>query len=326
MSKNKRKRRTLKELTIKDNFMFAAVMTDPENCSRLLEMVLNIPIDRVEVDREKSIVYNPQYHGIRLDVYAKDPHDTRYSIEMQVKETPIARRCRYYHSQIDMDLLCTETSYDNLPDVYVIFICDYDPFEEAKYVYTVDSVLRETGKPYEDGSHTIFLSTAGKNESEAAPELVQFLRYVHADLTGSTKYFMDPYVTRLQESVAQIKSSREMERRFMVLEDMLRQEHQDGYEEGKADGIEQGIEQGIKQGIEQGTFNTMRENILDVLSDFGEPSPDFISFLSTQNDINVLKQCFQAVRKTTSLDEFEEAVKSCMNFTVSDCSSLSRNK
>ena len=112
----------------------------------------------------------------------------------------------------------------------------------------------------------------------------------------------------------------------MVLEDMLRQEHQDGYEEGKADGIEQGIEQGIKQGIEQGIFNTMRENILDVLSDFGEPSPDFISFLSTQNDINVLKQCFQAVRKTTSLDEFEEAVKSCMNFTVSDCSSLSRNK
>ena len=31
---------TLKELTIKDNFMFGAVMTMPENCKDFLEMVL----------------------------------------------------------------------------------------------------------------------------------------------------------------------------------------------------------------------------------------------------------------------------------------------
>ena len=52
--------------------MFGAVMLDEENCRGLLEMVLGIAISRVEVSQEKSIVYHPEYKGIRLDVYARD--------------------------------------------------------------------------------------------------------------------------------------------------------------------------------------------------------------------------------------------------------------
>ena len=49
--------RKLRELTIKDDFMFGAVMSDPENCRELLEMILGISIDRIEVSKEKSMVY-----------------------------------------------------------------------------------------------------------------------------------------------------------------------------------------------------------------------------------------------------------------------------
>ena len=56
----------LKELTIKDNFMFGAVMMDEDNCKGLLERVLEILIDRVDVSKEKSIVYHPEYKGVRL--------------------------------------------------------------------------------------------------------------------------------------------------------------------------------------------------------------------------------------------------------------------
>ena len=35
----------LKELTIKDNFMFGAVMMDEDNCKGLLERVLEIQIE-----------------------------------------------------------------------------------------------------------------------------------------------------------------------------------------------------------------------------------------------------------------------------------------
>ena len=68
----KRNRKTLQELTFKDNFMFAAVMMDEENAKGVLERALDIVIDHLDISYEKSIVYNPEYKGIWLDVYLKD--------------------------------------------------------------------------------------------------------------------------------------------------------------------------------------------------------------------------------------------------------------
>lgn len=48
------KRKTLQELTLKDNFMFAAVMLDPENCKGVLERALDIKINHVNVQYVRS--------------------------------------------------------------------------------------------------------------------------------------------------------------------------------------------------------------------------------------------------------------------------------
>lgn len=129
----------LKELTIKDNFMFGAVMSDPENCRELLEMVLGISISRIEVSKEKSIAYHPEYKGVRLDVYAKDNENTCYNVEMQASRKPVlGKRSRYYQSQMDMELLQNGKGYEELPSNYVLFICDFDPFGKNLYRYTFD--------------------------------------------------------------------------------------------------------------------------------------------------------------------------------------------
>lgn len=77
--------------------MFGAVICDEDNCKEFLEMVLQIPIERVEVSKEKSIVYHPEYKGVRLDVYAKDEHNTHYNVEMQaIRKKALGKRARYY--------------------------------------------------------------------------------------------------------------------------------------------------------------------------------------------------------------------------------------
>lgn len=43
-----------RDLTIKNNFMFGAVMCDEQNCKEFLELVLQMPIERVEVSKEKN--------------------------------------------------------------------------------------------------------------------------------------------------------------------------------------------------------------------------------------------------------------------------------
>lgn len=137
--------RKFKDLTIRDAFMFAAVMSDPEICRRVLELALGIPISEVHIQTEKTMAYHSEYHGVRLDVYAADANRIRFNVEMQVTlQKFLPKRSRYYHDQIDMDALLTGDSYENLPDTYVIFICDFDPFGDGLYRYSTGTYCRES--------------------------------------------------------------------------------------------------------------------------------------------------------------------------------------
>ena len=52
--------RKFQDLTIGDNYMFGSVMMENDNCRQLLERVLEMPISRVEVIKEKSMIYHPK--------------------------------------------------------------------------------------------------------------------------------------------------------------------------------------------------------------------------------------------------------------------------
>lgn len=209
-----RQKRTLKELTLKDNFMFGAVMCDERNCRRFLEMVLGFQIERVEVSKEKSIVYHPEYKGVRLDVFAKDENNTHYNVEMQaVKDEALSRRARYYHSQIDM-------------------------------------------------------------------ELIKFLDYVRADLEESTKDFGDEFVKSLQDSVASIKVSREMGERFMLFEELLKDERKEGKAEGRA------------------------ECIIELLEELSVVQEELRNKILEEQNILVLKRWFKLAAKAESIEQF----------------------
>ena len=61
-----RQTRKFQDLTIGDNYMFGSVMMENDNCRQLLERVLEMPISRVEVIKEKSMIYHPERKGVRL--------------------------------------------------------------------------------------------------------------------------------------------------------------------------------------------------------------------------------------------------------------------
>ena len=279
------------DLTISNNFMFAAVMEDTENCRGLLEMVLEFPIARIEVSTEKSIVHNPQYHGVRLDVYAKGDDSTCYNVEMQVRNKDnLPKRSRYYHSQIDMDIIAKGTDYKELPDTYVIFICDFDPFGFGKYKYTFDMICTETGEMLDDGARTIFLSTKGCEDSEVPEGLRKFLRYVAADAASSTEDFDDDYVRSLQKSVSKIKSDREMGERYMLLKELLSDERN----EGRIEGITIGIVRG------------RAISIIELLSEIGEVSLELSDVIMAEKDPESLLAYLKAASKAESVEKFRE--------------------
>jgi len=290
------RRKTLKELTLKDNFMFGAVMCHEENCRRLLEMILQFPIERVEVSKEKSIVFHPEYKGVRLDVYAKDEHNTHYNVEMQsVQKSTLSKRTRYYHSQIDMELLLCGADYSELPDTYVIFICDFDPFGEGKYRYTFEQRCKEVSElKLMDGSRSIFLNTCGENEKEVSKELVTFLKYLKADLQESIGEFEDDFVKSLQQSVQKTKESRGREERLMGWYDLVQEELAEARAEGRALGIAEGKTEG------------KAEAVLELLQQVGNVSADLRSRIMSEKNETILKKWLRLAAGAESTEQFRK--------------------
>lgn len=229
-------KRTFQELTIKDPFMFAAVMSDETQCKRLLSLVLEMEILQVSVVPEKTITYHPEYRGVRLDVMAiENGTNRRFDIEMQIQNHKnIPKRSRYYHAQLDMDALLTGTDYNKLPDTYVIFICDYDPLSSQFYKYTFSNCCKENNEAIPDGNYTIWLSTKGQNEQDVPKELVEFLKYVESPDKADTSTD-DSFINSLKEQIAAIKRNREWEGKFMLFEEMLQDEKEEGRAEGRSE-------------------------------------------------------------------------------------------
>ena len=276
-------KRNFKDLTIRDAFMFAAVMSDPEICRRVLELALGIPISEVHIQTEKTMSYHSEYHGVRLDVYAADVNRTRFNVEMQVTlQKFLSKRSRYYHDQIDMDALLTGNSYEDLPDTYVIFICDFDPFGDGLYRYSTGTYCEETGNRINDGVKTIYLNAHGKNRKDIPEELLEFLDYVKN--TGRRKEISteDPFVRHLQNTIDTIKQDRSMEERYMLLEEMMRNEKQEGRQEIAV------------------------QFLLDSLNSKFSVSTALSKKISSETDMNKLQSWFQLALKVTSLEDFEK--------------------
>lgn len=291
MSRQKR----LQDLTIKDNFMFGAVMSIEENCIAFLEMVLSFPIEKVVVSKERSMIYHPEYKGVRLDIYAKDEKHTHYNVEMQTRrQADLGKRSRYYHSQIDMECLKKGLSYEELPDTFVIFICDFDPFDCGLYYYSFQNECQEdTRAKLRDGNKTIFLSTRGKNKEQMPRSLVKFLKFVEADLAESEQDFGDELVKQFQDSIREIKASREMGERYMLFEELLKEERQEG--------------------LAQGRQENAREYILEFLADKGEVSGELKEALCKVNSEEELKRLFKLAIKAESTEAFQKIVEETVN-------------
>lgn len=234
--------------------------------------------------KEKSMVYHPEYKGVRLDVFACDEKNTHYNVEMQMlPQAELGRRSRYYHGQMDAETLLSGGTYGMLPDSYVIFICDFDPFGEKKYRYTFENrCLENLNLGLGSGERTIFLSTAGENEEDEPEELVQFLKYVKADLEESESSFEDEYVQTLQKAVRHVKESRELEEKFMVLEEMLQDEREEGKIEGKALAV------------------------IELLETIGEVPQSLREKILGQTDTSVLSRWLKLAARAQSIEQFEK--------------------
>ena len=190
-------RRKLEELSLMDDFLFNAMLTHPETgekfTNKILKLLFNREFKNLRVSVQKVYAgMNTDLRGARLDVCIEgdcvsiegDEIPSVYDVEpdQNNKAKDIAafpRRSRFYHAIIDSRSLKSGEDFGKLKQVYVIFICNYDPFGYDRVKYTIRNMcVEEPEMPYDDGAQTTVLYTKGTKCNDISEELRQFLNYM----------------------------------------------------------------------------------------------------------------------------------------------------
>lgn len=228
-------RKTIDELTLMDDYMFAQVMRNTEYLKPFLELILGFKIISIHlIEPQKTEKEGYDSKAIRLDLYVEDENHVVYNVEVQTSNKKnLPKRMRYYQSVLDVSILAPGANYKDLKDTYVIFICNYDPYQKNRYIYTFENLCKEEPNlSFGDGTHKIVVNTKGKtgNISDNLLEVIQYLN--DGTISGD-------YCKTLEKAVNDIKSNEERRLEYMNMAIHEMEITDEAYEQG----IEQGIEQ-----------------------------------------------------------------------------------
>ena len=240
-------------LTLADNFIFCKVLEDnPEVCKHLIEILLNLKIDRIEKPAaEKSLKTDFISHGIRFDVYVKDGNGRSFDIEIQTTHsTSLAKRARYYQGLMDVDNVQHGTGYDVLNESYVVFLCMGDAFGKGFPVYTFRYRADEDNDfLMDDGTVNVFFN-AKKYDTMKSEELRAFFKYLCGKEPSSG------FTDRLSALVERVKTNAQWRHRFMTWEQEMAIQSNE-----KAKELAQDMAQEIAQDMAQEIAQDMAQEI-----------------------------------------------------------------
>ena len=272
------------DLTITDDFMFCKVMSDPDICKELLEILLHIKIERLEFQEpQKSFRLTSESKGIRLDVYVKDSNRI-FDIELQTtNERNLELRTRYYQGVMDISELEKGEFYSNMKESYIIFICMFDPFGADMPIYTVKQTFTENEKLiFDDKTHKIFYNVNAFEKLSNDVETKAFLEYLckHQSTTKFTQ--------SLETAVYRNKNNQNWRKDYMTLaynlslaaEKAAKKAAKKAREEGISIGRNEGISLGAQQKAIETAKSMKQENMsVSLIARFTGLSPEEIEKL-----------------------------------------------
>ena len=203
----------LSEQTLMNNYVFSMVMREPRRIKPLLEHILRKKIKTIRmVEPEKSMKEKFESKGIRLDLYVEDEGGVVYDVEVQTTDQKnLPRRMWYYQGMLDITFFPAGADYNLMRKSYVIFICNFDPYDEGLYIYTFQNRCDQNYEIlFGDDAVKVVVNTKG-TKGDISPELKEAIIYLdREEVTG-------PYSKELDDAVNELKSNEERGQEYMML-------------------------------------------------------------------------------------------------------------
>ncbi len=160
-------RSRLQQLCLMDDIFMSKCFEDNNKATEIvLREILKDKSLQVHKVQTQYALKNLDGHSAVLDIYATDAEGKQYNIEIQQQNDPaLSQRARYYASMLDSHALEKNTTFENLPECYTIFITKKDILKKNLPLYHVERMFQEVKAKFNDGSHIIYVNAANKDGS-----------------------------------------------------------------------------------------------------------------------------------------------------------------
>ena len=171
----------VEDLTLLDDTFMKIALNDIEACQHVIRILMDDPsIEIVEVRSHYRISKLVSKDAV-LDILAEDTQGRVYNLEIQRKTTlDHARRTRRYNAMVDAEYLEKGKEYNEMPEVYVIYISETDIWKTRQTESPVEKHFKGQMTEYDDGQHTIYINAA-INDGSPKAALMQYFKTCDPD-------------------------------------------------------------------------------------------------------------------------------------------------
>ena len=197
-----------------DDYIFNKVMLDYDICLEVLRRILpDLHIKKIDLpNNQQEIALAPDAKAVRFDIYTTDEQGNHYDIEMQVADHHnIAKRIRYYQTASSMEAYDKGQPYEKADDSYVIFFCNFDPFQLGEQRYILHKHIDGVPEYVVKDGQTDILFNVPSLKHDVNPKMQAFL-----DMIAQRKVEeSDPLVVKLRKRMAVVKRNRKWRSEYM---------------------------------------------------------------------------------------------------------------
>lgn len=235
------KRAKVRQFNLTSDIFFGKVMEDKAACQELIRILTKEKLTVKEVKTQYSI-RNVENHSVVLDVLAEDENGKVINVEIHPQEDEDhVKRVRYYLGSIDMSFLEKGCPFENLPEVYLIYITEKDFIGKDLAIYHVDRILRDCEELLDNGVHEIYVNLQADAKEPAQQELLRYIRF-------SDRAHETPSFPHLADRVYTLKEKKEG---VEIMCSIIERERAEGKAEGKIESMRLVVRNMLKRGISE---------------------------------------------------------------------------
>ena len=258
----------LARLRVMDDDFMRCVFRDQielaQDVLRILTGLDDIVLTRFETQRDLKRLVGAR--SVELDVWGVDGKGRWHDMEVQRGDHPDARRARYHSAGMDVEALGARVRFDLLPEQWVIFVMEEDPFGEGQSHYLFERMQTDGDLGLCDGTHILYVNGAYRGDDALGQLMADFCQ-------SDPAHIRHP---RLRERVEYCKSNpKEVGEMCEILEQM----RQEAMEKGMAKGIEKGTERTLLNDV-RSLMETLGLSAQQALAALRVPEADRSRYLS----------------------------------------------